>query len=82
MRLAGQRVRYVEEEVLGECSYPDRKITINPHQSARERLDTMIHETLHMMCPKWTEEEIIAASFVLGEAVWRDGYRRSKRGKV
>ena len=59
----------------------DGLVEIDPkaHQSSRERLDTVLHEGLHLLLPDATEAEIVGYSRRLSCLLWRDRWRRVER---
>lgn len=52
------------------------RITIDPRQKEKEMLDTMVHELLHIIVPKWEEAQIARVSRAVAANLWRQGYRR------
>ena len=75
------RIRVVEkklgrERALGQCFHGENVIEIDPRQGERERLDTLIHEVIHLAKPDLVEEEVIRVSNILTKQVWKCGYRR------
>jgi hypothetical protein len=53
------------------------KIVIDKnHRSERERLDTLVHECLHIGDLRATERKIRHMAGIITEALWRQGYRR------
>lgn len=78
-----KRVRIVEEDLgkeraWGMCFYSKALIKIHPFQPEESRLDTLVHELLHMACPDWSEKKISRYATFLAKELWKDGYRRSK----
>ncbi len=70
---------------VGQC-YPNtkprlKKIEIDPRQSPKDYLDTLIHESLHENFPKAKEEKILNAGTSIANLLWRLGYRRVNRKK-
>jgi hypothetical protein len=61
---------------LGECTWADRLIEIQPRQSDPDRLDTLIHEMLHALYQTMAEKEVRRVAKALAEAIWKDGWRR------
>jgi len=53
-------------------------IRIDPRQSERERLHTLVHEWLHVAMPQLPERDIRKLERSLGGMLWRQGYRRKK----
>lgn len=69
--------RKLGRELAAGQSYLSRKlIEIDPRQSNKAYLDTLIHETLHLIYPRLTEKEVVQASRVLTKNIWKQGYRR------
>jgi len=72
------------EEIHGLCCYPEtedkeKSITINPKLRGRERMDVIIHESLHAEFPslkKMEEEEWVDnVATNISKLLWRMGYR-------
>lgn len=53
-------------------------IEIDPRQAPKEELDTVLHESLHHVCPELTEEQVVAAAADMTQILWGIGYRRVK----
>jgi hypothetical protein len=51
-------------------------VIIDPRQCSKERLDTIIHEFLHLVCPTWSEKKVIRESAKLKGMMWKDGWRK------
>ena len=82
MRLPA-RVRIIEkklgrERALGQAWAGLDVIEIDPRQDERERLDTLIHELLHVMMPEWSEETVVEAAKWLSRHLWKQRYRRMR----
>lgn len=78
-----KRIRLVErplgrENAMGQAIAPDL-VEICPRQTSRERLDTLIHEALHLLLPDAAEMTIRAYSGRLSGLLWRDRWRRVER---
>jgi hypothetical protein len=54
----------------------DALVEIDPRQSEEERLDTLIHESLHILLPRFNEMQIRGLSKRLAPLIWKDGWRR------
>jgi hypothetical protein len=54
-------------------------IEIDPRQTPREAIDTVIHECLHCTCPLWTEDKVRDVANEIAAVLWEDGYRRIKK---
>lgn len=75
------RIRVVEKKLgregaFGQCYHGENLIEIDPRQTERERLDTLIHEVLHLAKPDLAEDEVIRVANILSKQVWKCGYRR------
>lgn len=51
-------------------------VEIDPRQAAREYLDTLVHEMLHIEFPDLEEDRVAACSRRLSAALWKQNYRR------
>lgn len=54
-------------------------IVVDPRQSSKERLDTLIHEALHHIRPEWDEAYVAKTSRKITNVIWRDRWRRVER---
>lgn len=53
------------------------KIVINEnHRSERERMDTLVHECIHVGDLRMSERKVRHLAAIITEALWRQGYRR------
>jgi hypothetical protein len=46
------------------------------HRSERERMDTLVHECLHVGDLRASERKVRHMAAIITEALWRQGYRR------
>jgi len=51
-------------------------IKIDPTQSPKEYLDTLIHESLHILFTDWSEEEVYDLAVFFSNFLWENGYRK------
>ena len=65
------------EKALGLAIAPDQ-IVIAPQRS-RERLDTVLHEGIHLLLPDAPEINVCAYANRLSALLWLDGWRRVER---
>jgi hypothetical protein len=56
-----------------------RAVVITPSKEGRNRLDTFIHETLHVSSPEMTEAEVNRIAGDISRVLWRAGYRVAKK---
>jgi hypothetical protein len=54
------------------------KSTVELHTTlkGKKHLEILTHETLHILLPQYTEEEIVRISTNLTQVLWKDGYRK------
>lgn len=64
------------EKALGIAWRHGKLIEIHPGQNQKERIDTILHEALHIICPDWSERKVAATAKQLTKLLWKDGYRR------
>lgn len=67
----------VQEAVLqGLCSHGSNTVLINPMQSDKSRLDTIVHEMVHATRPKMSEENVSRVAAACTAVLWKDGWRK------
>ena len=54
-----------------------QRIEIDPRQPERERLNTLIHEAIHLSDFSIPEAKVIRMANKAADVVWRQGYRRT-----
>lgn len=80
-----KKVVIVEEDLSahrawGMCYNGKGLVKIHPFQPEEARLDTLVHELLHLMCPDWSEKKVTRFAQFMSKQLWKQGYRRrSKR---
>lgn len=52
------------------------EIHIDPRQDTKERMDTEIHEKLHLIFPDWPEKKVAATARKLTKYLWSLKYRK------
>lgn len=80
------RVKVIErrlgrEGALGQAYSGEGLIELDPRQSERSRLDTLVHELLHLLEPEWSESRVARSATWLTKWLWRQGYRRVRHRK-
>lgn len=53
-------------------------IEIDPRQSSKKYLNTLIHEMLHMFFPDLNEKTVLHLGNLMCDAIWRKNYRRTQ----
>jgi len=56
-------------------------IYLDSRLKGKKHLEILIHETLHLLYPEDSEDEIIEKSIVLTNIVWNQRYRRLEEEK-
>lgn len=64
------------QRAAGQYVFGTQVIEVDPRQTSRERMDTVIHEALHYALPRMNEQEVIRVAHIIAGALWRDRYRR------
>ena len=64
------------ERAWGQQWPGDRLVEIDPTQDSKNYLDTLIHETLHELLPRSSEETIEKCAATLTAVIWKCRYRR------
>jgi len=67
--------------LLGVCLHGPNTVVINPLQSDKKRLDTVIHEMVHATRPKMCEENVSRVAAACSAVLWKDGWRRRARAR-
>jgi len=75
-RVLKLRERKLGKEKAHGLAHAPNLIEIDPTQNSRERLDTVVHEGLHLLLPHEPEVRIIALANRLSDLLWRDRWRR------
>lgn len=73
--------KYTLEYFKGVTCWDAQQIVIAPCKHTRDRLDTIIHETLHASCPTLSEREVERISGDIAKVVWRCQYRFTPTNK-
>lgn len=66
--------RYSPPEKAGQPAV----IEIDPRQSAKQELDTLIHEALHHVYPHLDEEAVRLGATQIAKVCWEYGFRRCR----
>lgn len=64
------------EKNAGQAFKDEGLIEIDPRQSAKNYLDTCIHEALHVLFPEASEKQIRIKTKKLTKVLWDIGYRK------
>jgi len=61
---------------LGRAIFDDNLIEIDPRQTPREWLGTLVHEALHLAYPDMPEKEIARGEKKIADTLWKARVRR------
>lgn len=67
------------QRAVGQAYSDTRVIEIDPRQTSKNYLDTLIHELLHVYAPKWSETRVNKTAKEMTQIIWQKNYRRIKR---
>ena len=74
------RIKILDRKLGKEHAYgiasSDGIIEIDSRLISKKHLEVLIHELLHLLNPKDTEEMVIKKSVTLTKILWQEGYRR------
>lgn len=79
VKVNGVRWSVKDEAIAGVCDHDTNSVSILPGQKPRERLDTLLHEGIHMCRPEMGEENVVRLANALTKVLWKDGWRRRSR---
>ena len=61
--------RYFRSELCGVCDFERNKIWVDPNQSRKDVVDTVVHEMLHSFWPGKSERVISHCATAIAEAL-------------
>jgi hypothetical protein len=70
------RERKLGGRVWGNAYHGENLIEVDPRQRSRTRLDTVIHEILHLLAPDWSETKVKKSAREIARLLWGDRWRR------
>ena len=71
--------RLGREKAHGLAFHGESKIQIDPTQCSKMRLDTVLHEGIHILDPNLSELKVRAYANRLAELLWKDRWRRLEK---
>jgi hypothetical protein len=60
----------------GLC-WSDGTIEIDSRLRGKKRLEIVCHEIIHHLDPEWSEAKVLHAGRIMGNAIWKQGYRKT-----
>ena len=67
------------QKAVGQAYTDAKVIEIDPRQTSKNYLDTLIHELLHVYNPEWSENKVAKTANEMTQIIWQKNYRRIKR---
>jgi hypothetical protein len=67
-----------KEQAWGLAHNGDNKIELDVRLKGRRHLLYLIHETMHIMFPEWSETKVVNESRKLTKVIWNQKYRRAE----
>jgi len=64
---------------VGLAHQGEGRIEIDPRQSIKDRLNTVLHEGIHILDPNLPELKVRAYANRLSDLLWRDRWRRIEK---
>jgi hypothetical protein len=64
------------QRAVGLYYHGERRIEIDPRQTAKKYLNTLLHEILHYRLPTASEAKVSRIAGMLTEASWKANYSR------
>ena len=77
-KLRGQAAGWAYLPDAGKPRKLPRKILVDSRLTSRPKLETIIHEVLHVLQPTVSEEHITLSARDLARVLWALGYREEK----
>ena len=65
-----------KEQANGQAFTDTGVIEIDERLRGLEHLDVLVHESLHILNPKWGEIKVQGHATELARVLWEQGYRR------
>jgi len=67
------------EKAHGLAHNGEDRIEVDPSQSSKMRLDTVLHEGIHILDPNLSELKVRAYANRLSALLWKDRWRRIEK---
>jgi len=71
------RVKYRKlgrEKAWGQTAHPF--VEVDERTRGIKRLEIILHESIHILAPEWSEERVACAAARLARTLWHEGYRQ------
>jgi len=62
-------------------SIPGARIIVKRSLRGYAKFGVVNHEIIHVLCPNFTEKEVIKSANMLTSLLWLEGYRQKPKGK-
>lgn len=77
-RLRGQAAGWAYLPDAGKPRTTQRKVLVDSRLKGRPKLETIVHEVLHVLTPSASEEHITLSARDLARVLWALGYREAE----
>lgn len=67
--------KLLRENAQGQAIHPDL-LEVDPRLTSRDRLNTVLHEAIHLCFPNLSERDVRAVTVRLFLVLWEDRWRR------
>ena len=67
------------EKAYGLAYSGDMRIVVEERQDSKDYLDTLVHEMLHCIAPKWGEKRVTETANEMTRIIWSKNYRRIEK---
>lgn len=78
VRLSTGSWDFIMDDPLGLTVHEPGVVHIKRSRETLDRLDTIVHETLHASNPKMSEAEVARIAGDVAAVLWKAGYRRGR----
>ena len=80
MRVKVLKKKLGRSQACGVAMCGDRTMVLDPrtrkHGGPKGYLGTVIHETIHLLDPHLSEEEVVRREDTIAQVLWKEGYRK------
>lgn len=76
MKIKVREVKLGVNKLWGRASFDEDTIELDPRLCGKKHLEISIHESLHLLFPTYSEEDITAKAISITNLLWKMGYRR------
>lgn len=82
IRVNGKKWHIYIAEIYGLANSMRRIIYLAPKLPPKRRLNTLIHEMIHAISPRFKEKIVKYSANQIAKVLWKDGWRREHGRKT